>query len=309
MSAPRIVSLLPSATEMVCALGFRDALVGRSHECDFPPGVDALPICTRPRIDVGASSRAIDDGVRLALQESSSIYAIDEDLIRSLAPDVVVTQAQCEVCAVSEADVRTVVAKIATPPPRIVALSATSLEGIWTDIVEVGNALGVTREATRLVTSLQDRVVRTADRRNADRTAPPPTVLALEWLDPLMTAGNWIPELVHAAGGTSLGAAAGRHSEWIDWATVAAADPDVVVVMPCGFDLPRVRIELPALTRRTGWNELRAVREKRVYLADGNQYFNRPGPRIAESAEILAEILYPRSGPTRWRGSAWEAFE
>ena len=257
MSDPRIVSLLPSATEIVAALGFADHLVGRSHECDYPKKVEELPACTTACLDVSRSSAEIDRQVKERLREALSIYEVDNQRLRELSPTHVVTQTQCEVCAVALHQVEEAVA-------------------------------GLTDD---LVAALQRRMAAVSDVTAS--VAAKPTVACIEWTAPLMAAGNWVPELVTMAGGVNLFATAGAHSPWLTWEALAAADPDVIIVMPCGFDIARTRAEMPALTGSDAWKRLRAVRAGRVYLTDGHQYFNRPGPRIADSLEILAEILHP----------------
>ena len=285
----RIVSLLASATEIVCALGLEDRLVGRSHECDFPESVKRLPRCTSPKFDTAGSSADIDRRVKESLQAEPSVYAVDARLLDELRPDVIVTQAQCEVCAVSLRDVKAALAGMARQP-RVVSLNPNALADVWEDMRAVAAACGVPDRGEALVTDCRRRM-----RAVTDRVAgrPRPTVACIEWIDPLMAAGNWVPELVELAGGTNLFGEAGKHSPWMTWDDLAARDPDVVVVMPCGFDLPRTWAELPALTGRPGWGSLRAVRTGRVWAADGNAYFNRPGPRLVEALEMLAEALHP----------------
>jgi iron complex transport system substrate-binding protein len=278
----RIVSLLPSATEIVCALGLEDDLVGRSHECDFPPDVERLPVCTAPKIRVDGNSAEIHAGVTAVLHDHGSVYDVHEDLVRSLQPTHIVTQTVCEVCAVSLRDV-------ATLAPQVIALSAVTLGGIFDDIAHVGSALRVSSDP--LVDTMRARLARlrcgAADLGGASR----PTVAAIEWLSPLMAAGNWIPELIEIAGGISVFGKKGEHSPWLAWSDLRAADPDVIVLMPCGFTPEQTNADMHFLTDLEKWSSLRAVRNGRVAITDGNQYFNRPGPRIVDSAEILSKIL------------------
>jgi iron complex transport system substrate-binding protein len=300
----RIASMLASATEIVSALGCRDALVARSHECDFPPDVAALPCCTEPKIDLKGSSQDIDDRVKAVVEDGLSVYRVDGDALKALRPDVIITQSQCEVCAVSENDLRAVVCDWLDATPVIVTLKPDALDDIWTDIRNVADAIGATERGRGLIAELQARLAAIADA--TARLPSRPRVACVEWIDPLMAGGNWIPELVTMAGGTCLFGEAGKHSPWMEWEDLRAADPDAIVVLPCGFDIARTRREMPALTERPGWRDLRAVRESRVYLTDGNQYFNRPGPRIAESLEILAEILHPDQFQFGHEGVGWE---
>jgi iron complex transport system substrate-binding protein len=285
----RIVSLLASATEIVCSLGLADQLVGRSHECDFPDSIRHLPVCTAPKFAVTGSSADIDRRVKETLQADTSVYAVNAELLDQLRPDVVVTQAQCEVCAVSLRDVRAAAERMRTQP-RIVSLNPNALADVWDDLRAVAAGCGVADLGEELVARLRGRMQAVSGRAAG---FPRPTVACVEWIDPLMAAGNWVPELVELAGGVNLFGEAGKHSPWMTWDQLAARDPDVIAVMPCGFDLDRTVAELPALTNRPGWANLKAVRTGRVWVADGNAYFNRPGPRLAEALEMLAEALHP----------------
>jgi iron complex transport system substrate-binding protein len=284
-----IVSLLASATEIVCALGLEDCLVGRSHECDFPELVKRLPCCTAPKFDTTGSSADIDRRVKESLQAEPSVYAVDARLLDELRPDVIVTQAQCDVCAVSLRDVETAVGRM-TRRPRIVSLNPNSLADVWNDMRAVAAGCGNPDRGDALIADCQRRMRAVADRVSG-RTRP--TIACIEWIEPLMAAGNWVPELVELAGGENLFGQPGKHSPWMTWDELLVRDPDVIVVMPCGFDLPRTKAELPALTGRPGWATLRAVRTGRVWAADGNAYFNRPGPRLVEALEMLAEAFHP----------------
>ena len=288
---PRTVSLIASSTEIVCALGCEAALVARSHECDWPRSVLRLPAASRPAFPTTGSSRAVDLALKERLARALSIYEVDAELLKRLEPDLILTQTQCEVCAVSPADVERAVCQLTGDRARIVALEPNGLDDVWTDIVRVAEALGVPERGADLVERLQWRV---ADiQRRAAALATRPGVAVIEWIEPLMAAGNWMPELVALAGGVNLFGEARRHSPWMTWEALVAADPDVILVSPCGFDVPRTRSEMPLLASRPGWAGLAAVRAGRVYLADGNAYFHRPGPRLVESLEILAEVLHP----------------
>ena len=292
MKSQRIVSLLPSCTEIVCALGQTDQLVGRSHECDFPPVVKRLPVCTAPKLEVAASSREIDRQVKNLLQDALSVYRVDAEKLRALRPDLILTQSQCEVCAVSLKEVEDTVGCWLDRRPRIISLSPLSLADVWEDIRRVAEALGVPEQGKQMLKHLKNRCVDVIEKVCAVERRP--SVACIEWIEPLMAAGNWVPDLVDLAGGEDLFGESGKHSPWLNWEAVREHDPEIIVVMPCGFDLARTRQELPALTRKADWSKLRAVEQGRVYLADGNQYFNRPGPRLVESLEILAEILHPK---------------
>jgi iron complex transport system substrate-binding protein len=300
----RIASLLPSTTEIACALGFGPELVGRSHECDFPAEVAALPVLTEPKLDAKAPSLAIDDRVKQLVREGLSIYRVDAEKLRALAPSVILTQEQCEVCAASPKDVEQALREWTGSKPRVVSLSPRTLGDVWGDLVTVAAALGAAERGEALARRLADRLTDVSERTL--RLKHRPRVAAIEWTDPLMAAGNWMPELISLAGGTNVFGETGRHSPWLEWEALRAADPDVIVVLPCGFDLARTRREMAPLAARPGFAELRAVRERRVQLADGNQFFNRPGPRLVESLEILAEMLHPDEIAPKHLGSGWQ---
>ncbi|HEV3299932.1 MAG TPA: cobalamin-binding protein [Planctomycetaceae bacterium] len=302
---PRIVSLIASATEIVAALGFGRNLVGRSHECDFPPDVLALPACSEPKIDVHGTSRQIAERVKSLAASAVSVYRVFPDVLKRLNPTHIITQTQCEVCAVSLKDVEQAMAEMigVEHPPQIVALAPMALADVWADIRDVGQSLGVPDRAEALVGTLQQEL--DAIRARAASAGSRPSIACLEWIDPLMSCGNWVPELVEIAGGRNLLGEAGKHSPWLEWNELIACDADVVAVMPCGFDIPRTRLELSPLVNDPRWRTLRAVREGRVYLTDGNQFFNRPGPRLVESARILAEILHPDLFGDSLEGTGW----
>lgn len=302
MAFRRIVSLLPSATEIVCALGARDQLVGRSHECDFPPEVRALPVCTRARLDSTASSADIERQVKSLSGQSQPLYELDTAMLQELRPDLILTQAQCAVCAVSLAEVRQAVARWPAPP-QVVALAPKSMADVWEDLRTVARALGLPDEGKAFIRPLKNRCVDIIEKTAALKRRP--AVACLEWLDPLMAAGNWVPELVQLAGGANLFGTAGQHSPWMGWDELMRANPDVIIALPCGFDLARTRQEIPALTQRHGWSSLRAVKGQRVFLADGSHFFNRPGPRLVESLEILAEMLHPGLFACGHEGKGW----
>ncbi|SFI55444.1 cobalamin-binding protein [Planctomicrobium piriforme] len=311
MSSPhRIVSLIASGTEIVAALGFGDELVGRSHECDFPTWVERLPPCSEPRIDIHASSGEIDRQVRATVTDAISVYRVFTDELNRLQPTHIVTQSQCEVCAVSLKDVRQAVCELVGSQPEIIALEPMDLKDIWNDIQMTAAALDAPERGTALVA---DCLARLEHVRSSVAGRPgTPTVVCLEWLEPLMSAGNWVPELVELAGGEPVLCEAGKHSPYFTWKDLVAADPGVIAIMPCGFDIPRTISELGVLFDRPEWYELRAVRQGRVYITDGNQYFNRPGPRVVESAEILAELLHDpgRNLPgTRHHKTGWLRLE
>jgi iron complex transport system substrate-binding protein len=302
----RLLPLLSSATEIVHALGLGRFQVGRSHECDYPPSVTALPVCTRPAIMVSGSSAEIDRLVKERLASALSVYEVDAELIRRLRPTHIITQTQCEVCAVSLQDVERALQSDFAVDARIVALEPYALKDVWGDIRRVGSACECAGAAEELIARLQTRIQEIGQR--ASEAAEEPRVATLEWLDPLMAGGNWVPELIEIAGGENLFGAAGEHSPAMAWDELIAADPDVIVALPCGFDLQRTRDEMHWLRSRAGWNDLRAVRTNQVFICDGNQFMNRPGPRLVESLQAFAEMLHPKLFAPKLEQVAWERY-
>lgn len=304
IASPRIVSLLPSATEIVCALGLRSHLVGRSHECDYPDDVEDVPVCSSPRMDVDGDSRQIDDAVRDIVRRGLSVYEVREEELKSLEPDFILTQTQCEVCAVSEKEVVRAVREWTDTDVEIVSLAPNVLEDVLRDIRRVAEALGVRHQGDKIVDVLRSRM-----RSIKERTAllgERPRVATIEWIDPLMSGGNWMPELIEIAGGENLFGKTGKHSPPLEWEDLRNADPDAILISPCGFDLRRTLREAKSLEKLEGWNGLTAVRNNRCYAADGHHYFNRPGPRLVDSLEIITQALHPDHfnfghGPDRWR--------
>jgi iron complex transport system substrate-binding protein len=291
----RIVSLLPSATELVCALGAEEELVGVSHECDYPPSVRERTVLTRSRLDGASTSAAIDRELRSLVESALSVYSVDEAGLVAAAPDVIITQDLCKVCAVSLDDVRSAVARLSNRDGvRIVSLSPTRLADVLADVERVGAALGRELEGRALRAELESRLARIRER--ALSVGRRPRVLSVEWLEPLMLGGTWMPELIELAGGTPVGARAGEPAPTIEPAALAELRPDVLLIKPCGFALERTLVERDALERQLRPHLPPATR---VYLADGNAYFNRPGPRLVESAEILAACVHP-SDFTDW---------
>jgi iron complex transport system substrate-binding protein len=303
MRQPRVVSLLASATEIICALGARDLLVARSHECDFPDAVRTLPAVSAPLLDPQRRSALIDRDVRALVEQALSVYRVDAEALRAARPDVVVTQTACEVCAVSPRDLDAALASWIGAKPEIVALSPLRLDDVYRDIGRIALALDRRRAGEALTTALGAHFARvSAGTAGADRL---PSVVALEWLDPVMAGGNWMPELIEIAGGRNLLGESGAASPTLDPARLAAADPDRLLLLPCGFDLARCCEEARGFLRRPEIGALRAVRSGHAYALDGNAFFNRPGPRLGESAEILAEILHPRLVRYGHEGRGW----
>lgn len=303
MTRPRVISLLPSATEIVAALGFVDHLVGRSHECDFPPGVEELPVCSSTKVPVHGTSYEIDERVEQIVAEGLSVYRVDVDLLRQLQPDLILTQTQCAVCAVTPRDLEQALCTWVGAQPLILSLEPNNLGDIWNDIRNVGKALGASQQTDQLIASLTQRLAAIREKSAAVQLRP--RVAAIEWLGPLMAGGNWMPELIEIAGGHSLFATAGEHSPWLEWSNLIEVDPDVILLVPCGFRISQTIADLDLLTRNPAWPKLRAVQREQVYLIDGHHFFNRPGPRLVESAEIVAEILRPDCFVFGHRGTGW----
>lgn len=287
----RIVSLLPSATEIVCALGLGDDLVGVSHECDFPPEIVGRPVLTAPKINPSEGSAAIDAAVRQLVRDGLSVYRIDTDVLATLRPDLIITQDQCDVCAVSYDEVVAATRRLLPQPAAIVSLKPARLDDIFDDLQRVAATAGCSEKGVDLSGRLRARLdaIGTRARRSHSR----PRVACIEWLEPLMAAGNWVPELIELGGGSYDLVAPGNHSPTLQWDDLVAYAPDVVIIMPCGFKLEQTLRELPLLTQRTEWQRLPAVRNRRVYAVDGNAYLNRPGPRIVESTELVAGLMQP----------------
>lgn len=286
----RIVSLLPSATEIVCALRLREQLVGITHECDFPPGVERLPKVTKTLIPNDAASAQIDEMVRQPLRSAHALYTLDRETLIQLAPDWLVTQALCDVCAVAEEEVCEVALSL-PGSPRVVNLEPQTLGQVLASMLTIGEQLGVESTARSVVDGLRQRIERVRSRSRWLRH--PPRVLLLEWLDPPFSSAHWNPELVRFAGGVEVLGRPGKDSRTLSWEEVAASEPEVVFVSCCGFSLERTLRDLDQLRSNRQWCQLPAVRAGRVYVTDGSQYFSRPGPRLVDSLEMLAHALHP----------------
>ena len=313
----RIVSLLASATEMIYALGCLDQLVGRSHECDYPPEVQSLPVVSKAQIDIDTSSAQIDAQIKQLAHKTAepedpalkalSIYTIDVDQLQTLQPDIIFTQTQCEVCAVSERDVMQAIQHLTGLQPRVVSLAPHQLDDVWEDVLRVGEALRRYNQAKMLVTDYKKRLnyLRNATSKFGSRQR----VTVLEWLDPLMAAGNWTPELVDYAGGENVFGEVGLHSPWLSWEELQGEDPDVLVLSPCGFSIERTLQDIAILQEHPAWQSLRAVKNRRVYAIDGNQYLNRSGPRLVESAELLGRVIWGEQLGVEVDAKGWKHIE
>jgi len=296
MQAMRIVSLLPSATEIVCALGLRAQLVGVTHECDYPPDVSSLPKVTRTLIPKDATSGEIDQMVREQLRSQNALYSLDMDTLSRLKPDVIVTQTLCNVCAVAEQEV-CAAAEALPGRPIVINLEPQTLLEVIQSVRTVGHTLGVGETAERVADELERRVRLVRGRSRCLRN--PTRVLLLEWLDPPFSSGHWNPELVRLAGGIEVLGREGERSQTLTWEAVVEAAPEVVVVSCCGFDVERTMRDIELLGDHVHWRQIPAVRSGRTYVVDGSQYFSRPGPRLVDSLEILARAVHPLIHPSR----------
>ncbi|MGI9412798.1 MAG: cobalamin-binding protein [Hyphomicrobiales bacterium] len=303
VAGPPVVSLLPAATEIICALGAADRLVAVSHECDYPDIVRGLPRVTRTRMALDGPGPEIHDRVRDLVERGLAIYEVDADALKCLSPEVIVTQTQCEVCAASPDDLKRALGDWLGVPPQVVSLEALTLDGIWADMRAVGAALGLTDAADALVGRLNGRISALRDRAMASGRRP--RVGVLEWMAPPMAGGNWMPELLQRAGCEPAWGRAGEHSPWLTPEDIRNADPEILVVIPCGYTIDRTLAESGALTNLEIWPDLRAVRDGRVYIADGNAYFNRPGPRVVESIEILLDMVHGAGKADSPAGEGW----
>ncbi|QDT04935.1 corrinoid ABC transporter substrate-binding protein [Rubripirellula lacrimiformis] len=290
----RIVSLLPSATEMICGLGLRDQLVGVSHECDFPASVAALPKVTRSFFPADATSAEIDQIVRQKVDSSAALYSLDTQALLDLRPDVIVTQSLCDVCAVSMDQVQAV-ADALPCPPTIVPLEPTSIDDVMDAVRQISAVVGCEDRAGQYVESLRNRM--TAVIQRSGGTTNVPRVMLLEWIDPPFSAGHWNPELVSMAGGREMIGRSGHRSTAVPWDSVIQADPEVMVIACCGFTVKRAMQDMPILCSQPDWGSLACVRTRRVHVVDGSAYFNRPGPRLVDSLEILAHTIHPDVHP------------
>jgi len=301
----RIVSLLPSATEIVCTLGLTDSLVGISHDCDYPPEISGKAVLSEAIVTSDLPSGVIDATIRGHVHKGKSVYHLDERQLTSLKPDLILTQELCAVCAPSYTLVRQA-ARLLDAQTRLVSLEPENLGGILDNILLVGDLTGRAAEAAALVDQLRGRIERV---RQAVTGRPRPRVVCIEWLDPLFVAGHWVPEMVALAGGVDVLGRVGEPSFVVPWQAIIEAEPDVIVVMPCGFTVPRTRQEVHLLTARRGWSDVRAVHAGQVYLTDASAYFNRPGPRIVTGVEILARILHPQVSSAPLPAAAYERLE
>jgi iron complex transport system substrate-binding protein len=296
VSAERIITTLPSATEIVALLGLTDKLVGITHECDYPPEIRSKPVVMRSVFDsTQMTSREIDDSVLERITQGKSVYTIDEQLLRSLAPDLIITQELCEVCATPLREVSKTIANL-NPKPRILSLTPHNLEEVIQDVVRVGGATGSLERAKEIVSLLESRVGRVKE-KCLNSSVERPSVFCLEWLDPIYCSGHWMPELVDYAGGNEVLGKFGEPSTVVEWEEVLKIDPQVIFVTVCGYDVRRTLSEISTLTGKEDWDSLRAVQKSKVFVLDSTSYYSRSGPRLVDGLEIMAFLLHPELFP------------
>ena len=288
----KIVTLIPSATEIVSFLGKKDFIVGKSHECDYPEDLNNIKKLTSPKINVEGTSGEIHKEITEILENSLSVYKVDVNELKKLNPDIVVTQAHCEVCAVSFSEVQEIVTNHLDKNTKIISLQPNTLDDVFEDIKRVAKGLNIDEIKTKnLIKPLEERLKNIQDKSSEKKKKK---IACIEWIDPLMAAGNWIPEMVKISGGEDIFGKSGKDSHWIKFDEVKKYNPEIIIFLPCGYDIEKTKNEVENLfNQQNKWNALDAFMNKEIYIVDGNQFFNRPGPRLLESLEIFAEIIHP----------------
>ena len=301
----KIVTLIPSATEIVAFLGQKKSIIGRSHECDYPHGLNHVTKLTSPKINVDGTSIEIDKQINTILANSLSVYKVDVQKLKELDPDYIITQAHCEICAVSFAEVENIVSKNLNKNTKIISLQPNTLNDVFNDIKRVAKDLNIENEVNKnLIENLNERLIKIKKLSLEQKNKP--TVACIEWMDPLMIAGNWIPEMVEIAGGKNILGKSGNDSHWIKIEELINKDPDIIIFLPCGFNIKKTQGELKLILKKNdGWKKLKAFKNNKFFVADGNQFFNRPGPRLIESLEIFAEIIHPKIYNFKHEGAGW----
>jgi len=304
-NSTKIVTLIPSATEIVAFLGQKDSIIGRSHECDYPHGLNHIAKLTSPKINIDGTSREIDRQINTILENSLSVYKVDVSKLKELNPDYIITQAHCEVCAVSFSEVENIVSKNLNKNTKIISLQPNTLNDVFNDIKRVATELNLENEKNKkLINNLDIRLKKIKEMSSKQKIKP--TVACIEWIDPLMIAGNWIPEMVEIAGGKNILGKSGDDSHWIKFKDILNQDPEIIIFLPCGFNIEKTKQELKNfLKQNNNWKSLKSFKNKKIFIADGNQFFNRPGPRLLESLEIFAEIMHPNLFNFNHEGNGW----
>lgn len=300
----KIVTLIPSASEIVSFLGEKNSIIGRSHECDFPIELNKVVPLTSPKLNVTGSSREIHDQIEGILSNSLSVYKVDIEKLKLLNPDYVITQAQCEVCAVSLSEVEKIISKYLSKNTKVISLQPNTISEVFDDINRVASGLCLNKKKSDdLVFSLKQRLKKIKEKNFSENHQ---SVACIEWTDPLMIAGNWIPEMVEIAGAKDVFGKKGKNSYWVKFDELIKKNPEIVIFMPCGFDINKTKEEVKILLKQNKeWSSLKAYQNKKIFIVDGNQYFNRPGPRLIESIEILCEIFHPEKFQFNHQKKGW----
>tara|TARA_B100001029_G_C15002619_1_gene419078 strand:+ start:162 stop:1085 length:924 start_codon:yes stop_codon:yes gene_type:complete len=300
----KIVTLIPSASEIVSFLGEKKSIIGRSHECDFPKELTNIVSLTSPKLNVGGSSREIHDQIEKILSNSLSVYKVDIEKLKYLNPDYVITQAQCEVCAVSLSEVEEITSKYLSKNTKLISLQPNTISEVFDDIKRVASGLNLDqKKSDDLILILKKRL---EEIKTNNLNQKNPEVACIEWIDPLMVAGNWIPEMVEISGAKDVFGKIGKNSHWIKFEDLIEKNPEIIIFIPCGFDIAKTKEEVEILlSKKKEWSSLKAYQNKKIFIADGNQYFNRPGPRIIESIEILCEIFHPKKFHPKHQLKGW----
>ena len=306
-SNKKIVTLIPSATEIVSFLGEKNSIIGRSHECDYPQDLKKITKLTSPKINVEGTSGEIHKQISSLLENSLSVYKVDVEKLKYLNPDFIVTQAHCEVCAVSFSEVEDIVNKHINKRTKIISLQPNTLKEVFDDIERVSRDLKIDNLKNRnLIKDLKEKVEKI---KKMSLNENKPKVACVEWIDPLMAAGNWIPEMVSISGGKEVLGKSGKNSHWLKFENIKKINPEIIIFMPCGFDIKKTNQELTTFLKDNfEWNSLSAFKNKKVFLVDGNQFFNRPGPRLIDSIEILLEIIHPQLTKLNYENKGWVNF-
>ena len=301
----KIVTLIPSATEIVAFLGQKNSIVGRSHECDYPKDLNNVAKLTSPKLNVDGTSDEINKQINTILENSLSVYKVNVEKLKELNPDFIITQAHCEVCAVSFSEVKNIVNKYFNRKTKIISLEPNTLNDVFDDIKRVAKGLNIENESNnKLIENLKIRLKEIKNLAITQKQKP--TVACIEWIDPLMIAGNWIPEMVEIAGGANILGKSGVNSHWIKFEEIIDQNPEIIIFMPCGFDIEKTKKELDNyIKKNNSLRSLKAYKNHKLFVADGNQFFNRPGPRLIESLEIFAEIIHPNIFDFNHKGVGW----